>query len=259
MKKEKVIVRGDLINKQLFAIMVRKIKSGTYPPRSRLPSEHEMARLFGVSHNTANKVIKQLESAGYVSIRRGIGAFINTLATGYDLKFIQSFRDWCVKHGHTPRTEVLVCRAAADADVAGFIFLLAGELVSPVEFLYLERLRYLDGKPAIFERRLLNKKKFGLSDCAVFGDSYMEFVRSVKRIKIHESQRKLRMVATPKAIAARLALSSGSKTIEITGRTTDKSGTVIDFDNLYYRPDYFEFVYTVGAEGTRSYAHSFKA
>lgn len=246
--KKKAIVRGELINGQLFSIMVERIKSGKYPPTTRLPSEHEMARMFDVSHNTANKVLKQLESAGYVSMRRGIGTFVNTLSTGYDLKFIQSFRDWCVSQGHAPQTEVLVCREAQDSDVQKFIFLFSSEQLSPGNFIYLERLRCLDGRPVILEKRFLSRDFFSLKDHEALAGSYMELTRMIKRIKIHESRRKLKVVTTPSSVAAHLDLKPGSKTIEITGKTTNESGAVVDFDNLYYHPDCFEFVYTVGVQ-----------
>ncbi len=247
--KKKAIVRGDLINGQLFAIMVDRIKSGKYPPMTRLPSEHEMAHMFDVSHNTANKVLKQLESAGYVSMRRGIGTFVNTLSTGYDLKFIQSFRDWCVSQGHEPRTDVITFRDAQSGDVQDFVFLFTSEPVSPGGFIYLERLRFMDEKPAIFERRLLNRKLFSLDDRNALAGSYMELARAVKGINIQESRRKLKVVSIPSSVVSRLDLKAGSKAIEITGKTVDGNGEVVDFDNLYYHPDHFDFVYTVGVRG----------
>lgn len=53
-----------------------KIKSGEYPIGSKIPSEIELAELFGVSRVTANKAIKEMSVMGVLDRVRGRGTFV---------------------------------------------------------------------------------------------------------------------------------------------------------------------------------------
>jgi DNA-binding FadR family transcriptional regulator len=47
------------------------LKSGIYPPGSKLPSERDLSSRLEVSRSTVRAVIRALEHGGYVTIRRG--------------------------------------------------------------------------------------------------------------------------------------------------------------------------------------------
>lgn len=52
------------------------IRSGTYPPKSRLPSEAQMGRQFAVSRTVIREAISRLKSMGLVESRQGSGVFV---------------------------------------------------------------------------------------------------------------------------------------------------------------------------------------
>lgn len=75
-----IIVRRRLYQ-QVAEDVEREILSGKYPPESRLPSEQELARAYGVSRNVVREALKSLKELGLVSIRTGSGTYVRQPST----------------------------------------------------------------------------------------------------------------------------------------------------------------------------------
>ena len=56
--------------------LLELIRNGSYPPKSRLPSEAEMAQQFGVSRTVVREAVSRLKSEGLVESRQGSGVFV---------------------------------------------------------------------------------------------------------------------------------------------------------------------------------------
>jgi GntR family transcriptional regulator, transcriptional repressor for pyruvate dehydrogenase complex len=56
--------------------LLELIRSGTYPVKSRLPSESEMAQRFGVSRTVIREAVSRLKSEGLVESRQGSGVYV---------------------------------------------------------------------------------------------------------------------------------------------------------------------------------------
>lgn len=67
-------------SREIVDVITSGIKRGTFLPGERLPSQVEMAQLFGVSRTVVREAIKILEGQGIVSSKRGSGAYVNALA-----------------------------------------------------------------------------------------------------------------------------------------------------------------------------------
>jgi GntR family transcriptional repressor for pyruvate dehydrogenase complex len=61
------------------------IRGGSYPPKSRLPSEAKMAQHFGVSRTVIREAVSRLKSEGLVESQQGRGVFVREL--GLDTPF----------------------------------------------------------------------------------------------------------------------------------------------------------------------------
>lgn len=59
--------------------MIEIIESGEFELDSKLPSELEMAKRFGVSRSTLREAFKQLEQRGVVSIKQGSGTYVKDI------------------------------------------------------------------------------------------------------------------------------------------------------------------------------------
>jgi GntR family transcriptional regulator, transcriptional repressor for pyruvate dehydrogenase complex len=81
----------NLKEKRLFERIVDQIKdavlSGTLQTGDKLPPEHELARMFGVSRSAVREALRILELSGLVSIRKGNrgGCFIRKLSSNQKL------------------------------------------------------------------------------------------------------------------------------------------------------------------------------
>jgi GntR family transcriptional repressor for pyruvate dehydrogenase complex len=86
MKKKAVsITRRALPGKEdvtatLIGVFKRLISEGSLAPGHRLPSERELAEMFGVSRSSLRQALKVLEIMGVISQRVGDGTYLNTAA-----------------------------------------------------------------------------------------------------------------------------------------------------------------------------------
>ena len=55
----------------------REIATGTLPPGEKLPPVTELSLRYGINPNTMQRVFRELEGAGVVYIKRGVGAFVS--------------------------------------------------------------------------------------------------------------------------------------------------------------------------------------
>ncbi|SAI20525.1 GntR family transcriptional regulator [Bordetella trematum] len=60
--------------------MLRMIRSATFKPGERLPTEPQLAATFGVSRNVVREAVATLRSKGILMTRRGIGTFVSETA-----------------------------------------------------------------------------------------------------------------------------------------------------------------------------------
>lgn len=92
--------------KRTYELVVEQIQTlcleNNLPPGGRLPSERDLASLFGVSRNSVREALKGLESKGFLEIRQGGGSFLaqtkhdmlgNELGTRIDAAEIQYIDD----------------------------------------------------------------------------------------------------------------------------------------------------------------------
>lgn len=85
------------------------IATGRLGPGDQLPTVRQLAVDLQVNANTVARVYSELERAGVIETRRGVGSFISaTPAQAHP------------PHQHERRLRAFVTRVLADADAAGF-------------------------------------------------------------------------------------------------------------------------------------------
>jgi GntR family transcriptional regulator len=63
-------------HQQLADYIRARIDDGTYPPRSRIPSEAHWVQETGIARDTVRKAMAVLVSEGRIYIVRGMGTFV---------------------------------------------------------------------------------------------------------------------------------------------------------------------------------------
>ena len=62
--------------RQVAQIVIGRIKDGTYPPGSRVPSTLELATELGIASSTSQKALAYLQREGWLRGETGIGTFV---------------------------------------------------------------------------------------------------------------------------------------------------------------------------------------
>src|ERR1017187_4478631 len=81
--------------------------SGKWVAASRVPSENELVKTFGVSHMTANRALKELRDEGILVRIAGVGSFVaDRHARAHPLE-IRSIADEIRERGHLHRADTV--------------------------------------------------------------------------------------------------------------------------------------------------------
>ncbi|MEU4726507.1 winged helix-turn-helix domain-containing protein [Nonomuraea dietziae] len=62
--------------RQIYEIIRERIKDGTYPPGTKVPTVLELIAEFHTANMTAQKVFRQLREDGLVYTEPGMGSFV---------------------------------------------------------------------------------------------------------------------------------------------------------------------------------------
>ncbi|MGW5610184.1 GntR family transcriptional regulator [Streptomyces sp. NPDC003753] len=69
---------GTAPYEQIMADLLEQIRKGELPAGTRLPSEADLVEKYGVSRGTVRRAVRELETAGHVEARHGVGRFVSS-------------------------------------------------------------------------------------------------------------------------------------------------------------------------------------
>jgi len=154
----------DLIEQNLRELILR----GQLNMGETVPSEWELADLYGVSRLTLRNALENLTRQGWLVRRHGVGTFVAhpnvTEITPSKLSFTEQMRSI----GRKPSSRLISLRVVeADTEVSNMLKLEQGEPV--VEIV---RLRLADNEPILLETSYLSQKRFpGLENTTELSDN----------------------------------------------------------------------------------------
>ena len=127
-----------------------EIARGVYAAGSRIPSEMELAKSYGVGRVTVRRAIEELSRAGYLNRQQGRGTFVCAPKLKRKIRQkgdVQSFTEGCAANDMVPGAR-LVSRTvvAATHEDAAFFGVEPG-----CELIVVERVRTADGIPVMLE------------------------------------------------------------------------------------------------------------
>jgi GntR family transcriptional repressor for pyruvate dehydrogenase complex len=64
------------VSRQVYEQLVKMIKEGELPPNSKMPSEMELTKMFGVSRSPIREALSVLAASGLIESRQGGGSWI---------------------------------------------------------------------------------------------------------------------------------------------------------------------------------------
>lgn len=63
---------------QIAAVIIERIKDGTYPPGGKIPSVVQLATEFDVANSTAQRAMTAVRAEGLTRSEAGMGTFVLT-------------------------------------------------------------------------------------------------------------------------------------------------------------------------------------
>ncbi len=134
-------------------IIIEKIQKNELTPGSRIPSENEIIRTYGVSNTTARKVLQELENGGWVLKIQGTGTIVRDFVVGRTASKILSFTKNMTDRGLEPSTKLIdseIVKSDVPITVNGKIFLIKKPVFK------VRRLRLANNVPMMHETRYIS-------------------------------------------------------------------------------------------------------
>ena len=141
-------IRRKALYLEVIEVLMRGIQEGKYPPGAKLPSEEQLAREMGISRVTLREALRALAEDGILFRRHGSGTFVRDKKAMpvQDLSTILSISTMFARAGLEHQiVKADHRRIPANQRVAEKLGMNPGEEVWEIE-----RLRAIDGKPAIY-------------------------------------------------------------------------------------------------------------
>lgn len=219
--------------------IIEMIKDSNYPPSTKLPTEAEFCKLFGVSRTTVRTALQQLAIEGYVHRIQGKGTFVSENKISQHLTAtVGSFSEQVTLQGKNPSIKV-ICLTVIEADkkLADLFKLNIGDPVNK-----LVRIRYVDDIPLQYEIAYLPWFKTPGLDIKACEKSLFHLLNKQYKIKIRKTIEELELTLADDIVAAHLAIKSGSPCFLLETRTYEADQSIIEHSKTYFRGDRAHFV-----------------
>ncbi|MEY9931021.1 GntR family transcriptional regulator [Catenulispora sp. GP43] len=213
------------------------IADGSYPPGSRLPSEHEIAERFGASRNTVRRAFAVLREDGLIASHQGSRRTVIAEPRLHSFSELRSFSRWARLIGEQPSGRVVrLERRAATEDEAGHLGLAPGDPI-----VHLVRVRMLSGRPVMLERTAYADRAGSLLG---FVDLEQESVSERLEeygIFFAHAEHVIDAVNADAELAGLLGVEPGAALLRERRRTTDPDGRPLEWSEDLYRADAVAF------------------
>ncbi len=224
--------------------ILRQVTSGDWPPQSRVPSENDLVRKFGISRMTVNRALRELTDAGVLSRTQGVGTFVAGPKAESALFEVRSVRDEILSRGQVHAVQVLACEAVlARPTVTARFGLARGS-----ELFHTRLLHTADGKPLQLEDRFVDPASapqyLEVDFHAELPHQYLMRVAPLER-----TEHVIEAEAAQKRVAAQLQVKDGAPLLVLTRRTWSR-GRVASFVRLLSPASQYRYAgsFQVGGE-----------
>lgn len=139
--------RGTPKYEQIRKDLAAAIRRGNYRPGEALPSQRDLSASYGVTLMTLRQALSLLSEEGLVVQQPGRGTFVAPPKLAYQRRTLRSLSDELRSQGIDVQTKVIrLGNRQAPASVSSVLGIPRGQRV-----LRIERLRIVDGKPAMHQ------------------------------------------------------------------------------------------------------------
>jgi GntR family transcriptional regulator len=216
----------------------KEIESGRLPVNSKIPTESELMKQYGVSRVTVRLATQELVRSGCVEKKRGKGTYVIPIKATQDLGVITSWAETMKKSGGVLRSRLL-CAIEQNADIST-----AERMeISPGEKIYyIERLRYVDDQPVcVMINYILASAAPGIDQKIQATDSLYDLLEGYYGIVIDSAVEKVEANAANRKEADLLKIHGGTPILHVTRITKEKGGRVFEIVEASSRADRYSY------------------
>ncbi|MFB4163217.1 GntR family transcriptional regulator [Alteribacillus sp. JSM 102045] len=224
--------------------ILQKVKSGELKAEEKVPSENELAAAFGVSRMTARKAVDNLVSRGYLYKVHGKGTYVSNQKEKIKIYFdeMTGFHERAVSYNKTAYTVVIRFEKKDPSEwVRQKLNLSEGEVY------YIERLRFIDGRPVVFEISYMPVHIFPELTQEKVEVSKYDYLKELGH-EILWSEKEFFAVMPDASIQQQLHINDRTPVfkVELTGAL--ETNELFEYTKIFYNQTEFRFLERVGKD-----------
>ena len=216
--------------------LLADLRTGAFPPGTKLPNEQQLAERFEVSRATVREAVGSLVQAGYVVRRHGSGTYVTrSFPRHHALDSTVSYTAMIREAGMEPG-ELVIERLTRepDADEARRLHLSGTDRVVAIA-----RVRTADGRRVIYSRDRIPERLLASVAGAPLDASLYDVLREAGAV-VQSARATLLPVVADVVVAGHLAVEPGSPLLQIDEVDLDASGRPVMLSLEWHVPDVFE-------------------
>lgn len=216
----------------------RKIKSGELKPGDLIPSENELKEMYSVSRMTVRQALSNLVNYGFLYRHKGKGTFVNKIKIEKNARGLHGFSEEMRRMNRDVKNEVISFNViSADEFISNKLFLNEGD-----ELYKIERLRYVEEIPVLFEQLFVPKNLFKNINKSDLNKSFYNYVEEKLNFKINNCIRTIETLNSNKEVSNLLEIDEKSAVLFVTLNSFLDTGRPFEYVKSYYRADQYRFV-----------------
>ncbi len=218
------------------------ILGGWLAPGAVVPSEWELAGMYGVSRLTVRRALDDLARQGWLSRRHGVGTFVSHPTVAAIIPSHLSFTQEMLAIGRRPSSRLISSRVIpADVQIAQRLSLAEAQPVAEVV-----RLRLADGVPLLHETAYLSSRRFpGIeSNPALASGSLYECMSREYGVTVARIDQTLKAVTLSPEQAELLGAEPGSPSIFSESVAYTAEGEVVEYSCSVAHNRYSQFYFS---------------
>ena len=229
---------------QLREVIRGKIEEGEYPPGCAIPSESQLAEIYGINRLTVRNAVDALVTEGLLRRVQGKGVYVVGERVERNLDSLRGFRQTMREHHSKPFVRSL----AKLKRPAGVFYASVFDCDSHDDLIYIKRLNGADEEPVSIEETMVPLKllpELENVDISVF--SLYDDIYGFYGIRLTRAVETLDLVRPDQKDSRLLGLEPGGAALLFTCTSYDSEGRVIEFNRAYTRGDTSRYSITIGS------------
>lgn len=227
--------------RQLADLLLKRVRTGEYPPGSRIPSEHKLAATFGIGRPTARQAIELLVRKRVLEKRRGSGTYVRADREEVDLFSLAGTISSFHRKGISVTTHILAPTRLTEIDSDHENPFSGGKAF------FLSRLSRVDETPVLIEDIYLHPDLFPAIDKVdLAGRSLSRIVEEQYYMRPTSGKQNFRIGYPDAGKALYLDISPATPILIVKRFLHFPQANDAIYAELYCRTDHFVFSQTIG-------------